>query len=96
MAKRLQKIEISVLVARANNTLANPKISQGEKKGVCCLLEEVLMATKTYRGFNYVHWLAGGCKEWLACVELGTVKEDDFNTKQKYLGEEYSRMYYSR
>ena len=70
-----------------NDKLESEFITQDVKATYCNMLEEILMATKNYRGFNYTKWARmGGYEKW---VEDGKPAD---NTK--YLGQEYDRFYY--
>jgi hypothetical protein len=86
--KSRKTIEVSKVVDMANKMLANEDISQQEKSGIACLLEEVLHATNQYQGFNSLYWLTVGYKKW---VEAG---KPDFPEKHKFLGQEWDRHYY--
>ena len=96
MAKKQGRktIKVKELVASLNQQLANPNLSQEEKKVICSITERILLDTNNYRGFTYITWSTGGAKEWLKAVEEGRVKEDDYKAKQEYIGPEYNRIYY--
>lgn len=88
---------IADILTEANRLLKLETISQGEKQGICCLLESILQKADVYNGFNNLYWLSIGCTEW---HEVG---EPDFPEKNRFIygpeGEngpwgEYSRFYY--
>ena len=62
------------------------------KAGLSLSLQEVLMRSGNYQGFNYIYWNERGGKEW---HDAG---EPDFPEKDKYLygegGHEYNRTYH--
>ncbi len=63
-----------------NKKLSERTISDEEKRGMRCLLEEVLVKTGNYRGFNHVYWWSdGGYIEWLKDGE------PDFPIKDRYI-----------
>lgn len=80
-----------MIIRTTNNLLAN-NISQEEKRGICTLLEKVLLEHGSYRGFNNLHWINGGCEQWERDGKPG------FPEKEKYISDnkkqEYSRKYY--
>ena len=79
-------IEVKKIKNRINSDLANDAISEETKKHLGSLLETILVETKNYRGFNFLDWINGGCQKW---------REDgEPADKTKYLGSEYSRIYY--
>lgn len=96
MAKkqRRQTIKVKELVASLNQQLADPNLSQEEKKVICSIIERILLDTNNYQGFTHITWATGGAKEWSKAVEEGRVKEDDYKAKQEYIGPEYNRIYY--
>lgn len=71
--------------------------TQEFKSGICNMLDQVLMATGNYHGFNYTHWNdKGGYEDW---VKAGSPK--DMEVKYQYIygpkgkdGAEYDRRYY--
>ena len=58
------------------------------KAGLCSVLAHVLHATGNYHGFNYTYWLETGNDLWRKDGE------PDFPEKNKYIGNEYDRVYY--
>lgn len=90
MSKRIQHKTIIVDEVRsmANNLLANPKLSDDERKGVRILLERVLFQTENYRGYNHLEWLNGGFERWL---EAGQPEDD---TKNEFIGNDTMRIYF--
>lgn len=96
MAKKQGRktIKVKKLVASLNQQLANPNLSQEEKKVICSIIERILLDTNNYSGFTHITWSTGGAKEWFKAMEEGRVKEDDYKAKQEYIGPEYNRIYY--
>ena len=76
-----------------NELLANEKLSQEIKKGICTLIEKTLLEHNSYRGFNYSYWINGGYDQW---IKDG---QPDFPEKEKYITDnkkkEYNRIYYT-
>lgn len=87
MAKRMT-IRVSELKDKVNAMLARDSLNQKAKSALCTLIEDVLMETDNYRGFNDIYWMDKGFDEWKAAGE------PDFPEKQKFLGLEYNRHYY--
>jgi len=87
-------IKVKELVESLNQQLANPNLSQEEKKVICSIIEKILLDTNNYRGFTHITWATGGAEEWFKAVEEGRVREDDYKAKQEYIGPEYDRIYY--
>lgn len=46
-------ISIANILERINHNLLNPKISLGEKKSLCMMIEAILMETRNYKGYSY-------------------------------------------
>jgi hypothetical protein len=86
--KRRKTIEVAKILGLVNAKLALATLSQDEKSVLCSLLEDVLMATENYHGFNFITWLEGGYERW---VEAG--KPED---RTPFLEPEYDRRYYGR
>ena len=86
MAKGRKTIEVNTVRTRVNAMLANPKVTEEERRGMCLVLEFMLYNTNNYNGFNYVDWLNGGCDRWRA--------DGSPSDNSSYLGPEYKRYYY--
>ena len=85
--RRVKTIAVDEFKEFINDKLESEFITQDVKATYCNMLEEILMATKNYKGFNYTKWARlGGYEKW---VEDGKPAD---NTK--YLGAEYDRFYY--
>lgn len=64
MSKKHRKtVDISYLKLLINLRLEIP-LPQEAKKSLCDLLEDVLMRTGNYKGFNHLYWMKHGSKEW--------------------------------
>ena len=92
--QRRTTIKVKELVEIVNQHLANPNLSQEEKKGICLLIERILLDTNNYRGFTHITWVTGGAEKWFKAEKEGRVREDDYKAKQEYIGPEYNRIYY--
>lgn len=92
--QRRTTIKVKELVESLNQQLANPNLSQTEKKVICSIIEKILLDTNNYRGFTHITWATGGAEEWFKAVKEGRVRKDDYKAKQKYIGPEYNRFYY--
>ena len=87
MTKRKAKtVNITSLKAKINRLLAIPDVKQDTKAVLATLLEEILMESGNYKGFNYHKWLNGGHQDW--------VKDGEPEDKTPYYGEEYTRVYF--
>jgi hypothetical protein len=89
MSKSKKTIHVDELKQFANQLLANENLSEQEKLGVTHLIEHVLLNTGNYKGFNYLEWLNGGCKQYFIDKESNTEVKP-----QKYITKEYTRVYY--
>jgi len=93
MAKR-KTFNVSKTLAEANKQLArkDADATTDFKKGVCVLIERILMDTGNYNGYNYNLWNNGGFTQWQKDGE------PDFPEKNKYMyskhGGCYDRHYY--
>lgn len=84
---KVKTVKVEDLREFVNDKLESPFVSQNAKAVYCQMIEEILMATKNYRGFNYTKWARlGGYEKW---IEDGKPAD---NTP--YLGQEYDRFYY--
>ena len=83
---RKKTIAVKTILNEINALLALPTISQDAKQVLCSHLEEVLMETKNYRGFNDLKWRQEGCQKW---EEQGRPED-----KTPFMGEEYTRVYF--
>jgi len=79
-------VDIQWLVETVNQKLALTTISQAAKAQLCCFVEEILMETGNYHGFNYLQWMHNGFEQWQADGE----PED----RDPYIGQEFDRFYY--
>lgn len=84
-------IEVKKLRDMANGMLAS-EISQPEKRSICSLIENVLMDTGNYKGYNHNYWMEKGYRQW---VDDG---KPDFPEKEFYIygpnKDEYGRTYF--
>ncbi len=93
MAKR-KTFNVSEILVEANKQLARKDAEATEefKKGVCVMIERILINTKNYNGYNYNLWSNGGFDAWQKAGE------PDFPEKEKYMysdhGGCYDRYYY--
>lgn len=87
MARRMT-FRVSELKDKVNGMLAKDTLDQKAKASLCSLIEDVLMETDNYRGFNDIYWMDKGFDEWKAAGE------PDFPEKQKFMGLEYNRHYF--
>lgn len=90
MAKGKKTIKVARVLEMANKILAaedSPYVTDGMRKGIASLLEQILHDTDNYSGFNYLEWLNGGCKRW---QEAGRPEDN-----RAYLGNETKRVYYA-
>lgn len=84
-------IEVEKLFKMVNNYLKDSKPDQqGERRGLCGLLENVLMDTGHYAGFNHIHWNTVGYDAWMAAGK------PDFPVKEHYItgGDDTRREYF--
>ena len=79
-------IGVKTIQEEINRLLALDTLSEEKKSVLCHLIEEVLMSTHNYRGFNYIDWINKGYKQW----EIDGKPKDT----TPYLGREYSRVYF--
>jgi hypothetical protein len=88
--KARKTVEVANIRMDINKILAEDesKVSEETKKELCFFLERLLLDTGNYHGYNNVDWLKGGFNRWW------NEGQPDFPEKQKYIGREYSRMYY--
>lgn len=89
--KPRKTINVQTIKEHVNEQLNNPDISQGEKKGLCGLLTNILLATNNYEGYNNSYWIEKGIAEW---DKDGNPKGTNKVAPKKYFGEEYTRHYY--
>ncbi len=93
MTKR-KKINVIAVLTEANKQLAkqDDEATEDFKKGVCIMIERILMDTGNYNGYNYNIWNNGGCEAWQKDGK------PDFPEKEKYMysnhGGCYDRYYY--
>ena len=89
----MSKKNISVEGAKkiANDMLASD-MPQDSKKGICFMVEALLMASKSYEGYNNNYWRSKGCKEWEKAGRPEGKEKNIFITGPS--NEEYSRYYY--
>lgn len=68
------------------------------KGGLCNALEHILHRSNSYKGFNNLYWMEGGCAEWEANGKVETWPEKDKyilgEKGSKYNGDRYARKYY--
>lgn len=62
--KARKTITVEWLKEVCNTRLGNLHLSQGEKKAIVCLIEDVLFMTNNYKGFQWRYWISGGSVEW--------------------------------
>lgn len=62
--RRIKTLRVSELKKWFNSMLADPEMNMEQRRLISCLLEELLHATKNYRGFNYNYWADHGIAEW--------------------------------
>ena len=60
-----------------NNMLRQP-LPQDTKVTLCCMLENILMETDQYKGYNYNYWLQQGCNDFHNNPEDYDKDKDDF------------------
>lgn len=78
MEKRSQQTRTAI--EWANKFFAESPDSLAEqRKGVQSFLSACLMESNSYRGFNYLYWLAQGCDEW---IDAG---RPEFPEKERYI-----------
>jgi hypothetical protein len=85
----IKTIKVETIRKEANRLLALPTLSQEEKRGIVLMLEHTLHKTDNYGGYNFTYWAMRGRDEW------DRAGRPDFPEKQKYLGLEYDRYYYT-
>lgn len=90
--KSRKTVEVDWLKKMINADLENEKLTEDTKKHLCTLLENILVKTGNYRGFNYLKWINGGFTKW----EMDGRPTPTDKNYQKYLGDEYSRIYYQK
>lgn len=76
---------------KINELLADEKLSDQVKDGLCTSLEIALHATNNYAGFQYNYWKNKGCSEWYAAG-----KPEGIEKNQYIYGDQgqYNRFYY--
>ena len=79
-------VNVSDLLAFANDRLSDDNLSQECKRGVCVMLEKALHDSGNYHGFNNTYWLSTGFFDW---EKAGSPKDN-----KPYIGKEYDRTYY--
>ena len=77
---------ISSTRATINNLLAS-NLPQSAKKNLCVIVEQLLMNTKNYNGFQYNYWSRYGCAEWQDAKTKAVFK--DHIPHQYILGPDY-------
>lgn len=95
-------LPVADLKAEINRILALPleRISTEERKALAILLENVLHATGNYQGYNDLHWIERGCREWEETGLEETIGPHNFDLKRPYItgtadgSETYRRVYY--
>jgi len=94
MSKR-KTIEISEIVARANNMLASSvNCSQDARLAICSFVESILHKTNNYRGFAYLSQreVPEGYRPGINCDENGPLEDMEArfancdDTRRKYIG----------
>lgn len=79
-------ISIQTSIDEINKRLKS-YLPQAEKKFLCSVAENMLMACDDYRGFNYLYWLEHGNVEW---TNAGRPEGED---KKKFMyGHEYMKL----
>jgi hypothetical protein len=89
MTRKRSTIDVSLVLERANAALAGEYGDAGYRAGIASLLETILHATGNYHGYGCLGWLNGGCDAWRAAGEPG------FPEKEKFVGDDSRRVYYS-
>lgn len=74
-------------VVMANKIFADRSVCQQGKRALSTLIENMLMDSKMYAGFNYIYWMDKGHSEW--------VRDGKPEDNSSYLGYEYDRHYYT-
>ena len=80
-------ITINFLREYVNKQLSLEINSEDYRMALCLLIEQVLLTTAQYKGFQFYDWRHGGRDKW---IQDGSPTD----TKQQYLGPEYKRIYY--
>ena len=87
-------VKISQILEFANRQLArkDERATQEFKAGVCTMIENILLVSNNYEGFNFLPWLEGGYERW---VQAGQ-PEDETKADFIHNGDKdfYSRRYY--
>jgi len=84
-------IRIEELKSYFQSILDNTINSQGEKKIVCTIYEEILHRTGNYKGYSNQYWMEKGYIEW---NEDGCPRGEDGCPLKYYYGPEYDRLYH--
>ena len=85
--KPRKTLPIKDLIERANAIMAKDQPAPAHRMTIFSFVQDILMDTGNYRGFNYIHWAESGCKQWRADGE-----PDDL---APYLGDQSKRFFYS-